>query len=222
MIDAWHFVAMKDGKPVLRDGRALPAVGEWLEHEEEVVMCGSGLHASKKILDALSFAPGNYICRVQCEGDILQADDKLVSSHRRIVWGYDAEQELRLFARQCALDVIHLWDAPDIVRQFLETGDESIRAAASAAAWAASDAARYAASAASDAARAAARDARAAAWDASDARAAAWDASDAASDAARAAARDASAAARAAARDAQNNRLQKLIEEGHATRQTSA
>ena len=38
---------------------------------------------------------------------------------------------LRAFARRCALDVLHLWpDAPAIVREYLETGDESIRSAA--------------------------------------------------------------------------------------------
>ena len=86
-----------------------------------------------------------------------------------IVARFDATEPLRSFARQCALDVIHLWDAPAVVRQYLETGDESLR-----------DAARYAARAAAwdaarDAAWDAARDAAwAAAWDA--ARAAAWDA----------------------------------------------
>ena len=38
--------------------------------------------------------------------------------------------EWREFARWCALQVIHLWDCPEIVRLYLETGDESIRAAA--------------------------------------------------------------------------------------------
>ena len=39
------------------------------------------------------------------------------------------------FARKMALSVIHLWAAPTIVREYLETGDESKRAAARAAAW---------------------------------------------------------------------------------------
>ena len=59
----------------------------------------------------------------------------------------------RLFARWCALGVIHLWPAPQVVRDYLSGGGESLRAAAGTAAW---DAAR-------DAAGAAARDA---AWDA--------------------------------------------------------
>ena len=41
---------------------------------------------------------------------------------------------VRGLARRYALDVIHLWDAPDIVRRFLETGDESLAAEAAGAA----------------------------------------------------------------------------------------
>ena len=51
----------------------------------------------------------------------------------------DARGIFYSFARQCALDVIHLWDAPDVVRRYLETGDESIRAAARAAAGSPAD-----------------------------------------------------------------------------------
>jgi hypothetical protein len=96
------------------------------------------------------------------------------------------ERLLREFARWCALQVIHLWNAPDVVREYLETGNEELRAAARAVAGAAAwDAAR-------DVARAVAGDAAgAAAWDA------AWDA-------ARAVARD-------VARDAQENKLRELI-----------
>ena len=73
------------------------------------------------------------------------------------------EKEIRRFACQCALDVIHLWNAPPIVKRYLKTGNEKLRAAAWAAAWdAAGDAAGAAAGAAAwaaagDAARAAAR-----------------------------------------------------------------
>jgi hypothetical protein len=100
--------------------------------------------------------------------------DKVVASRRKIVRTIDATNVLRAFARRVALDVLPLWpEVPKIVKRYLETGDESIRAAARDAAW---DAARDAARAAAwDAARDEAWDAaRAAAWDA--ARAAAWDA----------------------------------------------
>ena len=65
----------------------------------------------------------------------------------------------REFARWCALQVVHLWDCPAIVRQYLETGDESTRDAAWAAYGAAAGACDAAAScaAASDTAWYAAR-----------------------------------------------------------------
>ena len=160
MIRAWHFVGDK-----LRDGRPVPADGVKLIHTGPLVMCESGMHASRHPFDALQYAPGNTLCLVECGGQIVEGtgahQDKLICTERTIVVRMDAEPLLRYFARMQALSVAHLWTPPDVVCDYLMTGDESIRAAAMAAAWAA--------------AMAAARDAaRAAAWDA--ARAAAWDA----------------------------------------------
>jgi hypothetical protein len=184
MVHAWHFVGDR-----LRDGRPVPQDGVWLVHEGNIHMCNSGLHASRDPWDALHYAPGAMLCRVHCDDVAAEDNDMLVCRRRRIVARADATDALQYFARMQALSVVHLWDAPDVVLDYLMTGDLNIRAAASDAAW---DAAR---AAAWDAARDAAR---AAAWDA--ARAAAWDAAwDAARDAARAAAW---AAARAAAWDA--------------------
>ena len=157
MIRAWHFVGDR-----LRDGRAVPKDGVWLEHAGEIRICESGLHASRDPFDALQYAQGPILCLVDCDGDIAEESDKLVCRRRRIVQRLDATEGLRYFARMQALSVVHLWDAPDVVMDYLMTGDDRLRAAA----WAA----------ASDAARAAAR---AAAW------AAAWAAAmDAAMDAA--------------------------------------
>ena len=180
---AWHFVG-----ETLRDGRPIPPDGEWLEHDGDLVLCESGLHASERIIDALKYAPGGTVCRVELDGEILKDDDKVVARRRRVLWRVDGEEVLQAFSRRVALDVAHLWDMPDVVRQYLETGDESKRSAAwdaaRSAAWAAARSAAWAAarSAARDAARDAARAAAWAAW------AAAWAA---ARDAARAAARDA-------------------------------
>ncbi|SDQ43124.1 hypothetical protein SAMN05216569_1098 [Pseudoxanthomonas sp. CF125] len=207
---AYHFVA-----DTLRDGTPIPANGEWLEHTGPLQLCSSGLHASTHPFDALQYAPGNTLCLVELGGEIKTGDDKVVATRRKIIKRIDAEPLMREFARWSALQVIELWDAPDVVRQYLTTGDESLRDAA----WdAARAAARDAAGAAAwDAARAAAR---AAAWDAARdaARAAAWDAAWAAAwaaawDAARAAARDAAgAAAWDAARDAQRERFAKMVD----------
>ena len=182
---AWHWTA-----DTLRNGAPIPAVGEWLEHDGPVEMCVSGLHASRRVLDALCYAPGPIVHRVECEQIEGEQEDKLVCRRRRILWTVDAEEILHDFARRCALDVIHLWDAPDVVVRYLTTGDESIRDAAWDAAWAA---ARNAAQAG----------ARAAAWDA------AWAAAQAA---ARAAAWNAAwNAAQAGARATQNRRLTQMI-----------
>jgi hypothetical protein len=203
---AYHFVADK-----LRDGRAIPPDGVWLEHTGKVEMCESGLHASLHVADALKYAPGATLCLVELGGEIQTGDDKLVASKRRIIARFDATELLRKDARDSALSVIHLWKAPAVVKRYLEIGGESLRieaqsaadaAAYAAAAYAAADAAAYAAYAAAYAADAAyAAAARAAAADA---------AADAAAYAARAAAYVADAA-RAAAYAAHRDRLQKAV-----------
>ena len=133
---AWHFV-----NNTLRDGRPIPPDGVKLIHDGDLVMCESGLHASKNILDALKYAPGNVVCRVEVGGKIIKGDDKLVCSERTILWRVDAEDVLRKFARLCALDVINLWNAPAVVVDYLKTGNNEIRDAAMAAAMAAARAA---------------------------------------------------------------------------------
>jgi hypothetical protein len=168
-VRAYHF---NNGK-TLRDGRPLPLIGEWLTHKGPLLPCESGLHASEHPFDALQYAPGPFLDLVDLDGEMVSHGnpvDKLCARRRRRVKTIDATDVLRQYARRVALDVLPLCpDAPAIVKQYLKTGDDSIRAAA----W---DAARDAAmDAARAAARAAARDAAwAAAWDA--ARAAAWDA----------------------------------------------
>ena len=149
---AWHFVG-----DTLRDGSPVPADGVKLVHTGPVVPCESGLHASRHPFDALNYAPGPVLCLVECGGIIVphgDPEDKITCSERTIVARMNATPLLRYFARQQALSVVHLWDAPQVVLNFL-MGDDAARAAAGDAAWAA----------ARDAAWAAARDAaRDAAW----------------------------------------------------------
>ena len=133
----------------LRDGQPVPPDGEWLEHDGPLVLCDAGLHASRDPFDALQYAPGPNLALVDLDGEIIEGGGKVVASRRRIVKRIDATGLLRSFARAEALSVIHLWDAPPIVREYLESGDESKREAARAAAWAAAgEAARAAAGAA--------------------------------------------------------------------------
>jgi hypothetical protein len=143
---AWHFVGEK-----LRDGRPVPADGEWLEHEGPLVMCRSGLHAGERAWYALHYASGPVLCLVELDGEMIEGEDKVVARRRKIIVRRDITDLLRRFAREEALRVTHLWDCPEVVRRYLETGDESLRDAARDAAWAAAGvAARAAYCAASD------------------------------------------------------------------------
>jgi hypothetical protein len=131
---AYHFTA-----DTLRDGRPVPPVGEWLVHDGPVEMYKSGLHWSRHPFDALTYAPDSgplYLHRDEVDDVVEEIADRGVSMRRKILASIDAEPLCREFARWCALQVIELWDAPDVVREYLETGDESIRVAAKDAAWA--------------------------------------------------------------------------------------
>ena len=126
---AWHFV----GK-TLRDGSPIPEDGKWLEVAQPIKMCERGLHASRQPFDALTYAPGETLCFVEIGGEIIEGYDKLVATRRKIITRMDATEMLRYFARMQAISVIHLWDAPDVVCDYLMIGDESLRDAAWAAA----------------------------------------------------------------------------------------
>ena len=203
---AWYF---SESSKRLRygDDRQI-ALGVTHTIEGDPIPCEHGLHGSERILDALQYTPGPIVWQVELGGKIVEHEDhdKWAATERTYIrGGIDVTDILRKFARRCALDVSSLWDMPQVVGRYLETGDENIRDAArdaaDAAAWAAARDAAWAAAGA--AARAAARDAAwaaawAAAWDAAWAAAwaAAWDAVGAAAWAA------AWGAARAAARAA--------------------
>lgn len=94
---AWHFVG-----DTLRDERPVPADGEWLVHDGPVVLCEQGLHASIDPFDALQYAPGAILCRVELGGEIMHSNDKLAASKRRIIARRDMTDVLRYFARMPA------------------------------------------------------------------------------------------------------------------------
>lgn len=146
---AWHFTGS-----TLRDGSPIPPVGKWLVHDGRVAICESGLHASTEPFDALQYAPGPILHLVECADIVYQHEDKFVCRRRRILASMDATDILRYFARMAALEATRYWpDVPDVVLDYLMTGDAAIRDAAW---WAAVDATGCVMDAAVDAAWAAA------------------------------------------------------------------
>jgi len=206
-VTGWYF---SEESRLLRHGDARPIeIGVTHEVDAPIQLCKRGLHASVRAIDALQYAPGPIVWRVELSGKIETGDDKCVATRRKYIGGgVDASAVMRVFARRCALDVAHLWDMPDVVREYLNTGDESLRDASWTAARAAARAAHDASSwgAIWNASRAAhAASSRDASWDAS------WDASrDAAWDAAATAA---TVTLWNTARDAQNHHLESLLME---------
>ena len=218
---AWHFLS-DDKRLGYGDGR-LVEVGVPLECKGDPVLCDNGMHGSVRLIDALRYASGPIVGRVEIEGDVIEGDDKLCGRRRTVLWMLDATRILHEFSCMCTEDALALVEQPDersveviaAKRKWLDgkITDEELDAASAAA----SDAARDADAAADAAAEADARDA---ALDA---------ASDAADAAVSAAARDdAWAAAALQARDAaeleaawavawakQNERLTAMVLDAH-------
>jgi hypothetical protein len=221
----WHFVA-EDRCLANGDGRPV-RVGETYSVDGEPVLCEHGLHASKRALDALRYAPGAIACRARLSGTIVEGEDKACATERTVLAMADATRTLHEFAIWCAEGALkranvkdgRCWEALAVKRRWLDgqASDEELTAARPAArdaVWAAArDAGTAAGSAALTAVWAAARDARDAAWEAAwaAARHAARDARDAAWDAAWDAVWDAWDAAWDASRDAQNAELERRL-----------
>jgi len=127
-IQAWHFLP---ASRVPQWNYVRPCyVGQTLTARGDLALCENGMHASRRALDALLYAPGPVVCRVELSGEIIEDDDKMCARRRTILAMADATDTLHAFERWCALQVIDLWDAPDVVREYLATGDEALRDAA--------------------------------------------------------------------------------------------
>jgi hypothetical protein len=160
---AWWFEP-KDGFLAHESERRKPKVGVTHTVPGPLVLCMRGLHASVFPLDALSYAKSPNIWRVALSGEINRGENKCCATERTYLWRLDASQVLGAFARKCALDVIHLWDPPDVVIKFLRTGDETLRVQAAGFAEAEAGSPAGLMSGQRNASWAAARAAAAAAW----------------------------------------------------------
>jgi hypothetical protein len=96
---AWHFLS--DGAR-MRDGKTIATAGLVCTVEPPLIPCKNGLHGSIRPSDALQYAPGAWVQRVQHSGEIVRDDDKLCSTVRKSLWIADAARTLHEFAIWCA------------------------------------------------------------------------------------------------------------------------
>jgi len=129
---AWHFLP-EDRK--LRWGTEEEVVpGQKLIVKPPLHMCRHGLHAGIRAIDALTYAPGPVVCRVELGGEILEDEDKCCATERTCVWLADASEVLHRFACWCAERVLmrerqagrepdpRSWAAVQAKRDWLEGG----------------------------------------------------------------------------------------------------
>jgi hypothetical protein len=95
----WHFAP--DNRKTRYSNEPI-IVGQTLKVKPPVRLCERGLHASKRAIDALQYAPGAYVCLVTLSGEVMHGDDKSVASERTVIAAADATNLLFRFAIDCA------------------------------------------------------------------------------------------------------------------------
>lgn len=203
---AWHFIR-DDGRTA--HGDILVEAGQTYSTDSKTILCEQGFHASERLLDALGYAPGAMLCRVELWGDLKRGRDKIVAQNRHVQWMLDITRLLHEFACEVAEETLRTHNIPDerswnairVKREWVDgkATDEELDAAWAGAWAAARDAARDVARAAAIATESAVAWAVAWATERAAARAAAWAAAGNAAGAAARAAAWAGAAAREAA-----------------------
>ena len=107
---AWHF--LKPDKKLRFDPHTKIRTGQTVKCDpDKLSLCSYGLHASVNPLDALSFVDWEnaIICRVELSGKILEGDDKLCASSRKVLWMAKADTVMHEFSCWCAEQVIPIW-----------------------------------------------------------------------------------------------------------------
>jgi hypothetical protein len=150
---AFYFAA-NDKKLRFGDNRKI-RVGTTHKVDCNPILCESGLHASKRLIDALKYSPGHWLYLVELSGEIVEGGDKVAATERKYLARFNAEKLLREFARKQALiniDKVKPYCSDSeylLILDWLTTGAEELRsasrAAAKAATWSAAESAAKAA-----------------------------------------------------------------------------
>lgn len=97
---AWHFLLDNHTLRFSHNNKLAVkvCVGQTLQYDGHLELCRSGLHASIRLIDALKYAPGATICRVECGGKILRGNDKICAETRKVLWMLNGTRLLHEFA----------------------------------------------------------------------------------------------------------------------------
>ena len=145
---AWH-LCRNDKRLGYGDGRLIKTSRTYkVADPNKLHLCRYGLHASRRVVDALMYAQGSVLCRVELAGRIIEDKNKAVASERKVLWMFSCERLLHEFACKCAERALRkakvedhrCWAAIETKRAWLDgkVGDDVLAAARAAwAAWAA-------------------------------------------------------------------------------------
>ena len=108
-IRGWHFLHANKRLAVYEFSTAHYDTGPFVRKgdifyvDDAPCPCNTGLHASMQLSDAINYAPGSVLCRVDSWGDVQTEADKLASHYRRVRWMVQLSAE---FLREMCLAVI--------------------------------------------------------------------------------------------------------------------
>lgn len=95
----WHFAL--DSRRTRYDDKPI-VIGQTMKVSPPIEMCERGLHASKRAIDALQYAPGAYVCLVTLGGEVIHGNDKSVATERTVIAAADATELLFRFSMDVA------------------------------------------------------------------------------------------------------------------------
>ena len=137
---AWYF-ARENNRLNHGDDRLIE-IGKMHTVKHKPVLCKKGLHGSVNVLDALKYAPGSMLYRVDITRNVQIGDDKICGQRRKYLNGFNVTDVLRQFARNQALINIekikpYCSDSQyELIIEWLNTGNPELRVVAQGAAYA--------------------------------------------------------------------------------------
>jgi hypothetical protein len=117
---AWCFTG-----DTLSDGKPIPLINQTIKFSDNIQIYKSGYNWSKYPTDALSHAGCHdniyMLHRIYFGGEIIEKYNDGVSSELTILATIDASQLLLRYAADLALSLSHLYEIPDVVKEYLTT-----------------------------------------------------------------------------------------------------